>query len=128
MRPLRPSLNPAGYMAAIGAVYAAAAMLANAYSGHGVVDPQVVVAGVGAFLALLTRQAVTPVKDPRDGNGAPLLSALAAQTVLPKAPKPPPTGAVTVLPPGVPPSSRLTDPPAPPADAPSGVPPGETHG
>lgn len=71
-RALNPSLNPAGLMAAAGAVYAAVVMILNAAHHHGVIDPQVIVAAAGAVLALLTRQAVTPVKDPRDGNGKPL--------------------------------------------------------
>jgi hypothetical protein len=71
-RVLSPKLNPAGYMSAGLAVYAAVVMIVNVVHGRGVVDPPVVVAGVSAVLALLTRQAVTPVADPRDGNGAPL--------------------------------------------------------
>lgn len=64
-----PSLNPTGLMAAAGAVYAAVVMITNAYHHKGVIDPQVIVAAVGAVAALLTRQVVTPVADPRDGNG-----------------------------------------------------------
>ena len=67
-RTITPSLNPAGLTSAGLAVYAAIVMITNAYNGHGVI------AAVGAVAALLTRQAVTPVKDPRDGNGTPLLS------------------------------------------------------
>ena len=73
-RTITPSLNPAGLTSAGLAVYAAIVMITNAYNGHGVIDPPVIVAAVGAVAALLTRQAVTPVKDPRDGNGTPLLS------------------------------------------------------
>jgi hypothetical protein len=62
-------------MAAAGAVYAATVMITNAYNHHGVIQAPVIVAAVGAVAALLTRQAVTPVKDPRDGNGAPLAPA-----------------------------------------------------
>lgn len=72
-RALSPSLNPAGLMAAAGAIYAAVVMILNARNGHGVIDPPVIVAAIGAVAALLTRQAVTPVADPRDGNGSPLL-------------------------------------------------------
>src|SRR6266498_1764173 len=72
-RLLSPSLNPAGLTSAGLAVYAAVVMILNAYHGHGVIDPPVIVAAVGAVAALLTRQAVTPVRDPRDGNGTPLL-------------------------------------------------------
>lgn len=70
-----PSLNPAGLMAAAGAVYAAVVMCLNAYNHKGVIDPQVIVAAVGAVCALLTRQVVTPVADPRDGNGDALVRA-----------------------------------------------------
>ena len=73
-RALSPHLNPAGYMAAIGAVYAVAIMIWNAYRHHGIIDPQVVVAALAAVAALLTRQVVTPVGDPKDGNGKPLVS------------------------------------------------------
>src|SRR5690349_13853635 len=68
-RVISPTLNPAGLMATAGAVYAATAMILNAYHGHGVIDPPVIIAAVGAVAALLTRQVVTPVADPKDGNG-----------------------------------------------------------
>jgi len=71
-RAVSPTLNPAGLMAAAGAVYAAAVMITNAVHHHGIIDPAVIVAAVGAVAALLTRQVVTPVADPRDGNGKPL--------------------------------------------------------
>lgn len=69
------STNPAGWLAASGAVYAAAVMIYNAYKGYGVIDVNVIVAAVGAVGALFTRQLVTPVKDPKDGNGTPLVTA-----------------------------------------------------
>lgn len=72
-RLVSPSLNPAGMMAAAGAVYAAVVMCLNACHHKGIIDPQVIVAAVGAVAALLTRQVVTPVADPRDGNGDALL-------------------------------------------------------
>lgn len=78
-----PATNPNGYMAAIGAVLAAAIMIYNAVSHHGVIDTTVIVAGVGAFLSLVSRQYVTPVKDPRDGNG---------NSLLPPPPPAPPAG------------------------------------
>jgi hypothetical protein len=68
-RVLYPHLNPAGLMAGAGAVYAAAVMIVNAYHHHGVISVPVVVAAVAAVAALLTRQVVTPVADPKDGNG-----------------------------------------------------------
>src|SRR6185312_7777821 len=76
-----PTLNPAGLMAATGTVYAATVMIYNATHHHGVIDPAVIVAAVGAVAALLTRQVVTPVADPRDGNGEPLLRASTISTV-----------------------------------------------
>jgi hypothetical protein len=85
-RALSPSLNPAGLTSAGLAVFAAVVMILNAYNKHGVIDAPVIVAAVGAVAALLTRQAVTPVKDPRDGNGTPLLtvaSVAAAQAAQP---------------------------------------------
>lgn len=77
-RAVSPALNPAGLMAAAGAVYAAAVMISNAVHHHGLIDPAVIVAAVGAVTALLTRQVVTPVADPRDGNGEPLMRAAVA--------------------------------------------------
>ena len=89
-RMVSPHLNPAGLMATAGAVYAATVMILNAYHGHGVIDPPVIIAAVGAVAALLTRQVVTPVADPKDGNGNPLVPV--------PAPTVPPTGTVTVQP------------------------------
>jgi len=84
-RALSPTLNPTGLMAAAGAVYAAAVMIWNATHHHGVINPAVIVAAVGAVAALLTRQVVTPVADPRDGNGDSLVCANAAVAVAPAA-------------------------------------------
>ena len=78
-----PTLNPAGLMATAGAVYAASVMIYNAMHHHGVIDPAVIVAAVGAVAALLTRQVVTPVADPRDGNGDALVRAGSGQAVPP---------------------------------------------
>ena len=71
-RMLSPLTNPDGYLAAAGAVFAATIMITNAVNHHGIIDPPVIVAALGAVGALFTRQIVTPVKDPRDGNGTPL--------------------------------------------------------
>ena len=68
-RVLYPHLDPAGLMAAAGTVYGAAVMIVNASHHHGVISVPVVVAAVAAVAALLTRQVVTPVADPKDGNG-----------------------------------------------------------
>ena len=73
-RSLSLNLNPTGLMAAAGAVYAAVAMIWNACHHHGIINPSVIIAAVGAVAALLTRQVVTPVADPKDGNGQPLVT------------------------------------------------------
>jgi hypothetical protein len=69
--------NPTGYIAAASAVYAAALMISNAVHHHGVIDTPTIIAAVTAVSALLTRQVVTPVAQPRDGNGNLLVPALA---------------------------------------------------
>lgn len=92
-RALSPATNPAGWLAAAGAVFAAAVMTYNAVSHHGVIDTGVIVAAVGAVGALLTRQVVTPVSDPKDGAGRPLL---------PVSPVTPPVPPYTVAPGTVP--------------------------
>ena len=74
-RALAPSLNPTGIGSAIAAVYAAVTMIWNATHHQGVIDPQVIVAALSAAAFLYTRFKVTPVKDPKDGNGAPLKTA-----------------------------------------------------
>ncbi len=71
-RALTPTLNPTGLGSSIAAVYAAVVMVWNATHHHAVVDPQVILAALGAAAFLYTRVKVTPVADPRDGNGAPL--------------------------------------------------------
>jgi hypothetical protein len=91
-RLLHPALNAPGYMATAGAVYAAAVMIYNAHYHHGIINVPVIIAAITAVAALLTRQVVTPVADPKDGNGNPLvpadLSAKAAD--LPVSPAVPP--------------------------------------
>jgi len=74
-RALRLSLNPTGIGSAAAAVYAAVVMLWNAGHHHAVIDPQVIIAALSAAGFLYTRFKVTPVADPRDGNGAPLTAA-----------------------------------------------------
>lgn len=71
-RLVNPATNPAGYMAAAGAVTAAAIMIANAVGHHGVINSTVIVSAVGAVCALFARQLVTPVSDPKNGAGVPL--------------------------------------------------------
>lgn len=70
-----PKTNPAGIAAAGLAVYAAAVMIYNAVQHNGIIDPPVIVAAIAAVTALLTRQAVTPVADPRGAGGEPLAPA-----------------------------------------------------
>lgn len=72
-RALSPATNPAGLMSAAGALYAAVVMILNVVHHRGVIDPKVIVAAVGAAAALYARLKVTPVADPRDGNGNALL-------------------------------------------------------
>jgi hypothetical protein len=50
-------------------------MILNATHHHGVIDPQVIVAALGAAAFLYARFKVTPVADPKDGNGQPLVAA-----------------------------------------------------
>jgi hypothetical protein len=93
-RVLAPSLNPTGIGSAIAALYAAVVMIWNATHHQGVIDPQVIVAALGAAAFLYARFKVTPVADPKDGNGNPLLPAPVGGTVIaapaaPEAPKAP---------------------------------------
>jgi hypothetical protein len=74
-RLLNPKTNPAGYIAAAGAVYAAVAMIWNASHHHGVINPSVIISAVAAVASLLARQLVTPTADPKDGAGNPLVPA-----------------------------------------------------
>lgn len=67
--------DPTGYLAALGAVYAAAVMIYNALNHHGVIDTNVIIAAIGAVGALLTRNSVTPLADPRNALGEPLVAA-----------------------------------------------------
>jgi len=71
-RALTPTLNPTGLGSAAAAIYAAVVMIWNATHHHAVIDPQVIVAAIGAAAFLYTRFKVTPVADPKDGNGVPL--------------------------------------------------------
>ena len=83
---LNLKLNPTGYMAAAGAIYAAAAMLYNVAHHHGVISVPVIVAALAAFWSLYTRTAVTPVALPRDGNGNRLVPVSPAPEPAPPAP------------------------------------------
>ena len=96
-RALNVSTNPAGWMAAAGAVFAAATMIYNAVNHHGVIDTGVIVAAAGAVSALLTRQVVTPVADPKNGAGVPLVP-VATPVAVPPPLLPPPPPDASVLP------------------------------
>lgn len=67
------SLEPAAVGSAFLTVYVAAAMLYRAYVSHdGVLDMDVLVAGVGALYGLYTRVRVTPLAQPRTKEGHPM--------------------------------------------------------
>lgn len=74
-RLLSPSTNATGIGAAVGFVWAGAVMTWNAARGHGVIDPQVITAAIAGAAFLYTRFRVTPVADPKDGAGRPLVPA-----------------------------------------------------
>jgi hypothetical protein len=80
-RALTPATNPAGLGSSAAAVYAAIVMIVNATHHHAVIDPQVVIAALGAAGFLYARFKVTPVADPKDGNGQPLVAATAVPAV-----------------------------------------------
>ena len=85
-RALSPTLNPTGIGSAIAAIYAAAVMIINAVNHHGIIDAQVVVAALSAAAFLYARFKVTPVADPRDGNGTPLKAAGTPALMVPQTP------------------------------------------
>ena len=74
-RALAPSTNATGLSSAAAAIYAAVVMILNAVNHRGVIDPQVIIAAVAAAAFLYSRMKVTPVADPKDGNGQPLVAA-----------------------------------------------------
>ena len=74
-RALAPATNPTGIGSALAAVYAGAVMIWNGTHHHAVIDPQVIIAAIGAAAFLYSRMKVTPVADPKDGNGQPLIAA-----------------------------------------------------
>ncbi len=73
-RALAPATNPTGIGSSAAAIYAAIVMIVNAVSHHAVIDPQVILAALGAAAFLYARFKVTPVADPKDGNGQPLVA------------------------------------------------------
>lgn len=87
-RALAPATNPTGIGSAAAAIYAAVVMILNATHHQGVIDPQVIIAALTATAFLYTRFKVTPVVDPKDGNGQPLVASYAApaeKTLMPPA-------------------------------------------
>ena len=63
-------------------------MIWNATHHHAVIDPQVIIAALGAAAFLYSRTKVTPVADPKDGNGQPLVATFAVppqKTLIPPA-------------------------------------------
>jgi hypothetical protein len=77
-RALAPATNPTGIGSSAAAVYAGIVMVLNAVNHHAVIDPQVIVAALTAAAFLYARFKVTPVADPKDGNGQPLVAAFTA--------------------------------------------------
>ena len=71
-RALTPALNPTGLGSSAAAIYAAIVMIWNVTHHQGVIDPQVIIAALSAAAFLYARFKVTPVADPKDGNGNPL--------------------------------------------------------
>ncbi len=92
-RALSPNTNVTGIGAAVAALWAAAVMTWNATHGHGVIDPQVDISAITAAAFLYTRFKVTPVSDPKDGAGRPLVPAPFARAEPIPPPPPPVTGA-----------------------------------
>jgi len=87
-RALAPATNPTGIGSSLAAIYAAVVMIWNATHHHAVIDPQVIIAAVGAAAFLYARFKVTPVADPKDGNGQPLVASFTAppqKTLIPPA-------------------------------------------
>jgi len=81
-RSLTPATNPTGIGSSLAALYGLAVGIWNATHHHAVIDPQVIVAALTAAAFLYARFKVTPVADPKDANGVPLVT-------VPPAPQPP---------------------------------------
>ena len=82
-----PLTNPNAYIAAAGAIVAVVTMTENIVHNHGPFDATVIVSAIGAVGALAARQLVTPVLDPKDASGTPLVP-----VPQPPAPAPPAAG------------------------------------
>ena len=90
-RLLSPATNLTGLISAGGVVWTAAVMIWNVTHHEAVFDPQEAVAAVTAVLAFAARQTVTPVSDPKDGNGKSLVP---APLLPPAAPVTPPAAPI----------------------------------
>jgi hypothetical protein len=115
-RAISPVTNPAGLLSAAGAILAAVTMIVNAIHHHGVIDTAVIIEAAGAVGALFTRQVVTPVADPKNGAGVPLVTAGSLTSLAPGQYTQTAGGAVvpanaTTSPPGV--ATVIQSPPAP---------------
>ncbi len=99
-RALAPSLNPTGLGSAAAAIYAAVVMIWNATHHQGVIDPEVIIAAAAAAAFLYSRFKVTPVADPKDGNGQQLIPVLRAPVI--QSPPGPGSSSVKVIPPAAP--------------------------
>jgi len=100
-RMVNPLTNPNGYLAAAGAVLGVAVMVDNAVHHHGTVNTTVIISMIGAVGALFARQYVTPVRDPKDGNGTALTPAQppVAAPVIPASGTAQAAGTIPVVPP-----------------------------
>jgi hypothetical protein len=74
-RVFNPQTNPPGYLAAASALYAAGTALYNAANHHGAINWNVIFAALLAAASMWARTKVTPVADPQDGAGRPLIPA-----------------------------------------------------
>jgi hypothetical protein len=72
-RAVSPTYNATGISASIAAIYACVVMIIHATQHTGIIDPQVILAAIGAALFLYSRFKVTPVADPKTADGVPLV-------------------------------------------------------
>lgn len=85
-RALSPATNATGLSAALAAIYAAVVMVWHVAHHQGVIDPQVIVAALGAAAFLYARFKVTPLADPKTSTGQPLVPITATDAAKPPAP------------------------------------------
>lgn len=89
-RAISPTYNATGIASAVAAIYTAAVLIWNAAHHNGVIDPQVIVSALAAVSFLYARFKVTPLADPKDGNGNMLLPTITLPVPpAPTAPVPP---------------------------------------